>query len=125
MKKLVMGAAVASAFLVGGTAHATHWDVIATELTGACTFAEYMEIVDDFNAWGADYGYQARIAVPLQSDNLTTLFWIGESADAATFGAAWDAWRDGQADPSSGPATLQARFNECNVNAQRTGYDVY
>lgn len=125
MRKLILGAALGSAFAFGGVAHAAHWDVIATELTESCSLPEYMEIVGDFNAWGEDYGYQARIAVPLQSDNLTTLFWVGESADAATFGATWDAWRDGQADPSSGPAQLQARFDECAVNLQRTGYDLY
>ena len=100
-------------------------DVIENEFVNGCTIAKLLPIVADFNEWGKAYGYQAEIAVPLQSDSLSNVFWLGTSKDAATFGAAWDAWRDGQADPKSVPAKLQARFSECTVNKSRRSYDVF
>jgi hypothetical protein len=122
MKKLLIAAAC---LLTPATASAEHWDVIAFEMTGKCSFEKYLGVVADFNAWGADHGYQAKVAQPLQSDNLTTYFWVGTTADAATYGAAWDAWRDALADKNSTPSKLWVRFQECSTNMQRTGYDVY
>lgn len=40
-------------------------------------------------------------------------------------GAAWDAWRDAQADSDSVPAQLAERFGECSRNISRNGYDLY
>lgn len=121
MKKLLLAACL----LLPTTASAEHWDVIAFKMTGKCSFEKFMGVVSDFNQWGAGHGYSAKIAAPLQSDDLETYFWIGSSADAATFGAAWDAWRDAQADANSTPAKLQKRFDECSENLRRDGYDVY
>ena len=90
-----------------------------------CSFDKYMEIVSDFNEWADDYGYNAKIAVPLQTNNLTSYYWLGTSDNAAAFGAAWDAWRDDLADPDSAPAKLSARFVECTTNLGRRSYDVY
>ena len=104
---------------------AGHMDVIKMELKEGCSLAELVEITADFNQWGADYGYHARIAAPLQNDDLTHLYWLGESANAATFGAAWDAWRDAQSDVDTAAAQLGARFDECATNISRTGYDLY
>ena len=125
MKKIMTAALCAASAIFVAPASAEHWDVIAFEMTGKCTFPEYMEIVGDFNIWGAQYGYSAKVAQPLQSDNLTTYFWVGSSANAAAFGAAWDAWRDDLADPKSTPSKLWARFQNCSTNMQRQSYDVY
>ena len=89
------------------------------------SFEQYMAIVEDFNDWGKGYGYNAKIAVALQSNNLTSYYWLGTSKDAATFGAAWDAWRDALSDSESTPSKLWARFRECTVNLGRRGYDLY
>ena len=107
------------------SASAEHMDVIEFEMVEGCSFDKYMAIVSDFNDWADDYGYHAKVAVPLQSDNLTSYYWLGTSKDAASFGKAWDAWRDDQADPDSAPAKLWARFQECSLNLGRWGYDVY
>ena len=104
---------------------AEHMDVIEFEMLEGCSFDTYMEIVEDFNDWGKDYGYNAKIAVALQSNNLTSYYWLGTSKDAATFGKAWDAWRDALGDSESTPARLWARFRECTVNIGRRGYDLY
>lgn len=121
MKKIL----IAAVFLFPINAVAEHMDVIEFKMKDECSFGEYMEIVTDFNEWGKDYGYQAKIAFPLQSNNLTSVYWLGTSANAATFGKAWDAWRDSLSDTDSVPAKLQARFSACGENLGRRGYDVY
>ncbi len=121
MKKIL----VAAVFLFPMNAVADHMDVIEFKMRDGCSFDKYMEIVADFNEWGKEYGYNAKIAYPLQSNNLVSMYWLGTSADAATFGKAWDAWRDAQSDMDSVPAKLQARFSECTENLGRRGYDVY
>ena len=101
-------------------------DVIEVELKDGCSFDQYMEIAKDFNSeWAAGTGYSSRVAMPLQSDNLTSLYWIGETENAATFGAVWDKWRDELGDPDSVAAKLWARFEACSTNDARWGYDVY
>ncbi len=107
------------------TAFGAHMDVIEFELLEGCSFSKYMEIVGDFNQWGESYGYKAEIAVPVQSDNLTSMYWLGTSANAASFGKTWDAWRDAMDDPDSEPAKLWARFLICEENITRNGYDLY
>lgn len=116
---------IAVALLLPLPAVAEHMDVIEFQMKEGCSFGEYMEIVADFNKWGKSYGYQTKIAVPLQSSNLVSMYWLGTSANAAAFGKAWDAWRDGQSDPDSVPAKLQARFSNCEDNVGRRGYDIY
>lgn len=121
MKKLI-----AIAFLSLPFAAATeHMDVIQMELNADCSVSEFMQIVSDFNEFASDWGYNAKVAVPLQAENLVTIFWLGTSADAATFGKAWDNWRDAQSDANSDEAKLQARFSACATNTARRSYDVY
>ncbi|HXI86483.1 MAG TPA: hypothetical protein VNH64_03420 [Parvularculaceae bacterium] len=121
MKKILLAAVLAAST----PAYAENWDVIRMQLQNNCTLPQLMTIVTDFNKWGADYGYHAQIAAPIQSQDVTSIFWVGKSADAATFGKAWDAWRDAQADAKSTPAMLNARFQKCTKNMERSGYDVY
>lgn len=121
MKKLLLAACLALPI----PTFAEQLDVIEFELLEGCKFSDYMEIVADFNKWGKKYGYNAEVAVPLQSNNLTSMYWLGTSADAATFGKAWDTWRDAQADPDSEPAKLSARFSKCTKNLARRGYDIF
>lgn len=125
MKKILMSAAAVASLTMAAPAQAEHWDVIAFKLTGQCTFDQYMDITRDFNVWGAQYGYHSKVAMPLQGDDLETYFWVGSSADAATFGGAWDAWRNSLGDPNSTPAKLWARFVKCSTNIRRSGFDVY
>ena len=108
-----------SAFAAG------HLDVVKMKLNEDCSLAELLEITSDFNEWGAEHGYHARIAAPLQDEDLAHLYWMGESANTATFGAAWDVWRDAQADADSTPSKLAARFQGCTSNVSRHGFDLY
>lgn len=123
MKKWV----ILTALLFPFATFADHMDVIQMKLLEDCSISEYVEIMRDFNEqWAKDYGYEAELAVPLQSQNLVSLFWVGRSANAEAFGKAWDAWRDAQSDADSLAAKLQARFNECGeFNEARRSYDIY
>jgi hypothetical protein len=63
--------------------------------------------------------------MPLQNDDLDSMFWIGTAENAAAFGAAWDTWRDALGDPESVPSKLWVRFQNCSENVARYGYDIY
>jgi hypothetical protein len=107
-------------------AFADHIDVIEVQLNEGCSVATYVAIKDDFNKqWAAQYGYQSEVFVPIQSNNLISLYWVGRSANAAAFGNAWDQWRDDLANPNSVASKLWARFLDCSINVSRRGYDVY
>lgn len=121
MKRILL----AITLLIPFSASADHLDVIQFKMRDGCSFEKYMAIVSDFNDWGKAYGYSAEIAIPLQNDNLVSYYWLGTSKNAAAFGKAWDAWRDGLGDPDSGPAKLNARFAECSENQSRTSYDLF
>ena len=121
MKRLLLSILL----LVPLSAFGDHMDVIEFELKEGCTFSKYLEIVADFNKWGANNGYHAKVASPVQSNNLTSLYWLGTSADATSFGKAWDTWRDAQSNANSEEAKLNVRFEECSKNIGRRGYDIY
>lgn len=121
MKKLVTLLLLSMPF----AAAADNLDVIEFKLKEDCDLATQLAITKDFNVWGKAYGYRAEILVPIQRMNLETMYWIGRSADAETFGKAWDAWRDALSNPDSVPAKLWARFQECEVNLNRSGFDTY
>jgi len=106
-------------------ATADHYDVIEFKLKDGCNLATYLQVVKDFNEWGKGHGYRAEVASKVQHPDLTTLLWIGRSANAAAFGKAWDSWRNAQADANSAPAQLNARFAACSTNVSRRSYDVY
>lgn len=122
MKKAIL----ALFFFVPIAASADYMDVIEFKLNDGCSFGKYMEIVNDFNStWGEKNGYTSRVAVPLQNENLVSMYWLGTTKDAATYGKAWDTWRDALSDPESTPAKLWERFQACSTNLGRWGYDLY
>ena len=104
---------------------ADHLDVIEFKLKDSCTFSSYLGIVKDFNEWSKGYGYKTEILMPLQSENLETVYWVGRSANAESFGKAWDAWRDALPNADSVPAKLWARFEACGTNLNRSAFDTY
>ncbi|MDH3613800.1 MAG: hypothetical protein OES10_11010 [Gammaproteobacteria bacterium] len=107
-------------------AFADHIDVIEVKLNEGCSMPTYVAIKDDFNAqWGAKNGYKSEVFMPIQSNNLISLYWVGRSDNAAAFGKAWDQWRDDLADPDSVASKLWARFLDCSTNVGRRSYDVY
>lgn len=122
MKKMILAILLCAPM----AAYAEYMDVIEFKLINACSFDKYMEIVNDFNKnWGEANEYKSRVAMPLQNDNLELMYWLGTTKDAATFGKAWDTWRDALSDPDSTPAKLWERFQACSLNLGRSGYDIY
>ena len=122
MKKII---AIALLALPLGAA-ADHLDVIELKLKEGCDVAKFVQVAHDFNTqWGANHGYPADVAVPLQSSDLESMRWLGRSKDAATFGKAWDAWRTEITDPNSVAGKLAARFGACSINTARRGFDLY
>lgn len=109
MKKTLAALLILSA----SAAQAGHLDVISFTLNDECTLGQYLEVVEDFNEWGRAYGYQTEIAAPTFGDDLETHYWLGRSANNEAFGKAYDAWVAAQADATSVPARLNARFGEC------------
>lgn len=108
------------------SAFADYIDVIEVKLNEGCSLTEYLKIKDDFNSqWGSKNGYKSEVLMPIQSQNLVSLYWVGRTASAAAFGKAWDVWRTGLMDPESIPARLWTRFAACSTNVSRRGYDVY
>lgn len=123
MKKIT---ALALLFALPSVASADYVDVIAAKLNTGCSMAKYLQIVKDFNeTWAKDYGYRAEVLFPLQSRDLTTIYWLGRISNASAFGKGFDAWNAAQADANSVPARLAARFRECSTNESRAGYLSY
>jgi len=122
MKKLLTAVALLAASTL---AQAEYKDVIAFQMTGECSFSEYMEAVGEFNKWAAPHGYNTQIFMPMSSDDLETYFWVGTSADAGSFGTAYEAWLSELGDSESLPSELNARFAECGTNASRSSYHAY
>ena len=106
-------------------ATADHLDVIEFKLKEGCTMAKYLEIVKDFNTTAGKWGYKAEVATPIQSNNLESLYWLGRSKNAETFGKAWDTWRNAHSDANSPESKLSARFGACSRNSGRPGSDTY
>ena len=110
MKKIL----TISIFCLSSVAWAGHLDVLALTPKASCSPGTYTEIKDDFNKnWGKDYAYQAEIAVPIQSSDMNTIYWLGRSENAAAFGVAADAWIEGIKDPESVAGKLNARLTDC------------
>ncbi|MGB8328427.1 MAG: hypothetical protein WCE48_12735 [Steroidobacteraceae bacterium] len=107
-------------------ASADYLDVIEVKLNDGCSFQQYLQIAQDFNAqFGEKNAYRAEVLMPVQSPTLTSLYWVGRTKDAATFGKAWDTWRNQLSDPNSVAAKLWGRFKACSTNLSRRGYDTY
>ena len=123
MKNLLF---IVALFALPLSAGAEYMDVIQVTLNEDCSVQQYVQIKNDFNEqWGKNNGYRAEIAVPIQNDDLVSIFWVGRAASAAAFGAAWDAWRDALPDSGSVAAKLWARIQKCSVNQSRSSYDIH
>lgn len=122
MKKLLLIAAL----LLPAPAMANTLDVITSKFKDGCTFATYLGITKEFNeTWGKAHGYNAQLMLPVHGADTSQVIWVGTSASAQAFGAAWDVWRTALANPNSTEAKLQARFNACATQISRASYDTY
>ena len=122
MKRLILTALLICPVIVS----ADYIDVIEAELNEGCSAGTYLAIVKDFNEdWGKANGYQTEIFFPVQSNNMTSTYWVGRAESAAAFGAAFDKWTSDLGDPNSVASGLMARFAECSTTLGRRGYLAY
>ena len=64
-------------FAATSVAAVEHLDVIKVKIKPECSVAEYVAITEDFNEnWGKAHGYHAWVAVPIQSEDLYTVWWM-------------------------------------------------
>lgn len=109
--------------LVPVVSFADYVDVIRGKLIPGCSMKTYLAIVQDFNEqWGKEYGYKVEILTPVQSEDVTSFFWVGRIASGTAFGKGLDAWHSGIADPNSTAGKLMSRFVACTTNVSRSGY---
>ena len=97
-------------------------DVIENTLNDGCDMAKYLAIVDDFNAYYKDRGYQTEILLPLHAERQDTVVWVGRSASHAAFGEAYDHWVSELAKEGSAVSELSARFLACSTGVTRSSY---
>lgn len=80
----------------------------------AVHWVTYIKNKDDFDKnWGMDYACHVEITAPLQSNDMSTIFWLGRSKNAVSFGAVFDAWNEGIPATESVAGKLNARFVDC------------
>lgn len=123
MRRYAIASFVLSALLLGPLeSGADMLDVIRSSLADDCSLEKYLAIVDDFNAYYKDKGYQTEIVVPLHSENQGVVIWIGRAASATAFGQAYDHWDAELVKSGSTVSKLSARFGACTVDQSRASY---
>ena len=105
------------------TASADMLDVIRTSLNNGCSMEKYLAVIDDFNAYYKDKGYQTEILQPLHSElGSGVVIWVGRAASFEAFGKAYDHWQVELDKPGSTVSKLSARFEECTTTLSRSSY---
>ncbi len=111
-----------AAFCLSTVAKADMWDVLEITLSEKCTVEKYLKLVDDFNEYYKDKGYQAEILLPLHTQNQAAIFWIGRTKNSEDFGKAYDHWLAGQAQDGSAVDKLSDRFADCGTTTSRSSF---
>jgi hypothetical protein len=105
---------------------ADHLDVIQMELNKGCNFNQFLAIKKDFNSkWAKDYDYKVELLMPVQSNDLKSIYWVGRSSDAVAFGKGWEAWVSDLGKSGSVAANLNARLEKCATSMSRRSYGAY
>ncbi len=100
-------------------------DVSTSRLNDGCDMEKYLAVVDDFNAYYKDKGYQTEIVVPVYSADLEpgTVIWVGRTASFETFGKAYEHWQAELQKTGSTVSKLSARLTECTTDVSRSSYN--
>ncbi|TDJ05046.1 MAG: hypothetical protein E2O71_12080 [Deltaproteobacteria bacterium] len=112
----------AAAFCLSMVAKAEMWDVLEFTLSEKCTVEKYLKIVDDFDQYYKDKGYQAEILLPLHTENQAPILWIGRTKNSEDFDKAYDHWLAGQAQDGSAVDKLSERFADCGTTTSRSSF---
>ena len=105
-------------------ARADYLDVITIRLTPECPLDRYMSVVKEFRSVieRLDYKYTVEISVPLMSNELDVIYWIGREPDLTTFGAETDRWEGEVAKGGTPEATIDKKLDACGENVSRSGH---
>lgn len=107
-------------------ASADYVDVLSATLKEGCSVATFGQIVKDFNAtWAKEGVYKAELLVPMMSQDMQTLYWVGRIKDAEAFGKGLERWRREAMDPNSDAGKLNTRMNQCVTWGSRGGFATY
>lgn len=122
MKKLIALMLLA----VPAVSHADYVDVLSARLKDGCSVATFQQIVKDFNAtWAKEGVYKAELLVPMMSQDVGTLYWVGRIKDAEAFGSGLERWMKEAADPNSVAGKLAGRLNQCVTWGSRGGFTTF
>ena len=104
-------------------ASADYVDVITNKLSSDCTMVKYMATVEEFRGvmTAQGYTYTVEILVPVESSDLSNVFWVGRTADFATFGAEYTKWLAALGKSGSPEAKVNANMNKCATSQSRSG----
>ena len=122
MRKLI-----ASLLLVVPTvACADYVDVLSGKLKEGCSVATVAQIVKDFNAtWAKEGTYKAELLVPMMSQDLGTVYWVGRTKSAEVFGAGLERWMKESTDASSDAGQIRVRMERCVTWGSRGGFTTF
>ena len=104
-------------------ASADYVDVITNKMNPDCTMEKYLAAVEEFRGvmTAQGYTYTVEILVPIEGSDLSSVFWVGRTADFATFGAEYTKWLAALDDSRSPEAKVNAKLNKCATNVSRSG----
>jgi hypothetical protein len=103
-------------------ARADYLDVITTRL-GDCSLEKYLTLVDEFRGVMKQqkYPYTVEIAVPLINNDLDAVYWIGRTADLASFATGVTRWEGEIAKKGTPEAKVNEKLDACGENVSRSG----
>jgi hypothetical protein len=108
---------------VPAVACADYVDVLSAKLKEGCSVATLQLIVKDFNeTWAKEGTYKAELLVPMMSQDVNTVYWVGRTKDAETFGKGLERWRREAMDANSVAGKLSARMSQCVNWGSRGGF---
>jgi len=108
---------------VPAVACADYVDVLSAKLKDGCSVATLQLIVKDFNeTWAKEGTYKAELLVPMLSQDVHTLYWVGRVKNAEAFGSGLERWRREAMDANSVAGKLNARMNQCVNWGSRGGF---
>jgi hypothetical protein len=119
MKKLITMFLLA----VPAVAMADYVDVLSAKLKDGCSIATFQQIVADFNAtWAQGTDYKAQLLIPVMSEDLHTLYWVGRTTNAEAYGRSLERWVKEANDPNTVTGKLNERMNACVTWGGRAGF---
>lgn len=120
IRGLFLSIAILTAPIAAG---AQYVDVIVNSMNDGCPLDKYLGHVEEFRGVmkSENYSYTVEILQPLMGDDVSVIYWVGRTADLATFGAEYTRWEQALENAGSPESKVNAKLNECTTNVSRSG----